>query len=207
MEWRAVYEEIRARVSDTYLAITGDVARERAELKGHISGLEKKVAEQEKDLMTDPLTGAYSNRFLPQCISAEIARQKRNVGYNWSTLVCDLKRFKRINDDISYAAGNDALIQYVTQLKKKLREQDKIIRRGGDEFFIILPDTAYDQATQHIVQKLTMEAQVHDSLGNTQSVLLESHVQVCRGCSDKTVEEFICLLDSLVTTAKRTSAH
>ena len=96
--------------------------------------------------MTDALTGALNRHGLNQQLTRELARSERQ-GSPLSVVLCDLDHFKRINDTHGHDVGDDVLRRFVAQAKKVLRKGDCIGRWGGEEFVLVLPDTA----TQHAV--------------------------------------------------------
>jgi diguanylate cyclase (GGDEF)-like protein len=102
----------------------------------------------------DSLTGLPNrqlfNEFLHQSL-AQAQRHKRPL----AVLFLDLDRFKVINDTLGHAVG-DQLLQAVAQRLKQCcrREQDKVARRGGDEFIILLPDLNSTQEAVNVAQKI-----------------------------------------------------
>lgn len=75
----------------------------------------------------------------------EVSRARRNQ-QALSLIVMDIDRFKRINDDHGHQAGDRVLIELVPALAKGLRSHDVFGRVGGEEFFILLPDTGLPTA-------------------------------------------------------------
>jgi len=93
----------------------------------------------EQAAMHDPLTGLPNRRYLEQrfggCRSA--AARKRN---GLAVLLIDLDRFKQINDSIGHDAGDVILVETARRLNAAVREYDVVVRMGGDEFAVLLPD-------------------------------------------------------------------
>jgi len=65
-----------------------------------------------------------------------------------SLIAMDVDDFKPINDHYGHARGHAALVQVVDNLRTCLREHDLLARWGGDEFVIVLPQTALDDALE-----------------------------------------------------------
>lgn len=99
---------------------------------------------QERDLAThqaghDPLTGAWNRRALQQ----QMAALMRAAGEQ-STPLCvaflDLDHFKRINDQLGHAVGDQCLQRLVKLIERQLPENGLLARYGGEEFVIVLPE-------------------------------------------------------------------
>ncbi len=95
--------------------------------------------------VTDPLTGSFNRRTFLQLGEKEIARTRRAKGA-MSLLMLDLDHFKRVNDQYGHQAGDEALKAVVNSLQDSLRREDLLVRYGGEEFCVLLPDVPLDQA-------------------------------------------------------------
>ncbi len=103
--------------------------------------------------ITDALTGAYNRRYLMEQLPRELERCRR-YAYPLSVLMCDVDHFKKINDARGHAAGDDVLQQFVARAQKTLRtNSDWVSRYGGEEFLIVLPETAHAGA-MHVAEKI-----------------------------------------------------
>jgi len=93
----------------------------------------------------DPLTGCYNRRHLnASLLDGEIARARR-YRLNLSLIMCDLDGFKAINDTYGHHAGDELLRVFAGLLQSLTREGvDTVVRYGGEEFLVILPETALD---------------------------------------------------------------
>ena len=107
---------------------------------------------QIRDLsLTDPLTGLRNRRFFAQVIGtvvAETLRSHHGSGESPSAtpsdltlFLLDLDHFKRINDDHGHAAGDAVLAQLGERLRVAMREQDLLVRWGGEEFLVVVRGT------------------------------------------------------------------
>lgn len=109
--------------------------------------LQKERAEQaaQRLALTDPLTGTFNRRTFLELGAKEIARTRRAKG-SLSLLMLDLDLFKRVNDQYGHQAGDEALKLVVKALQGCLRREDLLVRYGGEEFCVLLPDVSLDHA-------------------------------------------------------------
>jgi diguanylate cyclase len=97
----------------------------------------------------DPLTGCYNRRHLNAALlDGEIARARR-YRLSLSLIMCDLDGFKAINDTRGHQAGDELLCAFGTLLQSMTRDAvDTVVRYGGEEFLIILPETRLEGAVE-----------------------------------------------------------
>ena len=86
----------------------------------------------------DPLTGVFNRRGLDLVLPENDERLS-------SVAMCDLDRFKRINDEHGHAAGDELLRRVSSLLASVVRAADGVVRWGGEEFLVVLPGV--DKAT------------------------------------------------------------
>lgn len=116
--------------------------------------------------LKDPLTGLHNYRYLRERLSSEFKRAKRYI-IPLSLLMFDIDYFKSINDIYGHQYGDTILKELSKVLKESSRSNDIIIRYGGEEFLIILPDTNKQGALilgRRFLDKLTHHN--FDSKGN-----------------------------------------
>lgn len=92
----------------------------------------------------DSMTSLYNHENLFLKLKEEIERAKR-IDYPLSIIMMDIDDFKDINDRFGHQCGDDVIIRVAGILSQACRGTDIIGRYGGDEFVIILPDTASDE--------------------------------------------------------------
>lgn len=110
----------------------------------------------------DDVTEAYNARYLLMTVENEIQRAER-YGNPLSLLFLDLDRFKLVNDQYGHLVGSETLRRLSRLLEQCVRQVDTLARYGGDEFTIVLVDTAHD-AAMRIAERIrrTVEEQVFE---------------------------------------------
>lgn len=112
----------------------------------NVTELTKAKKDVERLALRDPLTGLANRRHLVEQYAHEVGRAKRS-GKPLSMLILDLDHFKSVNDQYGHLAG-DACLKCVTAvIESHLRNIDIASRFGGEEFIVLLPETAEDRAS------------------------------------------------------------
>jgi len=99
----------------------------------------------------DPLTRLFNRSQLDPAMAAAI--QAAREGRQGVVLYLDLDNFKIINDTLGHDAGDKLLLQIAATLKSLVREDDFLVRFGGDEFVLVLPDCSMENAV-HLAKSL-----------------------------------------------------
>ncbi len=95
--------------------------------------------------LRDPMTGLNNRRFLEEYVETLVASVQRKQT-SAAILMLDLDYFKMVNDTYGHDAGDAVLKALSRVLRQAVRASDLVIRYGGEEFLIILVDTAGDAA-------------------------------------------------------------
>ncbi len=95
----------------------------------------------------DPLTEVLNRRGLEALLNVERSRSQRR-GLDLVALLIDCDDFKRINDELGHAAGDQVLMQIAELLGEATRAVDHVARIGGDEFLILVSETHLDAALE-----------------------------------------------------------
>lgn len=102
------------------------------------------IATLENAVAVDPLTNCYNRRALDNFIENDIAYAQRHKT-NLSIIMFDLDNFKQINDHFGHQAGDVVLKEIAGLITSQVRKSDYLVRYGGEEFVLVLPDnTLYD---------------------------------------------------------------
>ncbi len=86
----------------------------------------------------DPLTGLYNRRLGLRRLHEECSRARRS-GAGLGVLMIDVDHFKSVNDTYGHAAGDAVLVSVAAAVSSILREEDVLIRYGGDELLVLIP--------------------------------------------------------------------
>jgi len=163
----AVVVPIRDRDQDLLIAVMGIGCRAKAgaftqedaeklgDLVPEIELALSRVRDRERlrELsIRDPLTQVYNRRYLAELIEREGARARR-YGFPISLIMIDFDDFHEINDRFGHLEGDRVLKEAAALFEGSVREVDVVIRYGGDEFAIVMPETPYRQA-QEVAKRL-----------------------------------------------------
>jgi diguanylate cyclase (GGDEF)-like protein len=95
----------------------------------------------------DELTGSFNRRCIMRMLDEEIARAGRSAS-PCSIALIDLDWFKRINDAYGHPTGDEVLRTFAITMFANIRGVDRFGRYGGEEFLLVLPDMAADNAVR-----------------------------------------------------------
>jgi diguanylate cyclase (GGDEF)-like protein len=101
----------------------------------------------ESDVAVDPLTGCYNRREFDRLIEHHIAGAVRHHKA-MSLIMFDIDHFKQVNDEFGHPAGDAVLTQIAAAVRRTVRKGDYLIRYGGEEFIVLLPETELKRAME-----------------------------------------------------------
>jgi diguanylate cyclase (GGDEF)-like protein len=158
--------------ADDYITKPIDFAELKARVNSmlRIKRLQDALEERERQLLeanerlrhmsqTDALTGLDNRRHLEERID-EMFEHARRLGEPFACVMCDLDRFKSVNDTYGHQAGDAVLKQFARILLDEAREIDRVGRYGGEEFMLLLPGTVLDAAVT-FAERVRKEVEGH----------------------------------------------
>lgn len=133
-------------------AVIAKMAREKAEADAITAKVE--AAKHKKAAETDNLTGVLSLAGLMPLLEDALEKVESDAR-SCAVMFLDLDGFKKVNDSGGgHAAGDKALIDFVSALRKSVRKSDPIGRVGGDEFMIMINNFSTDEEVKDIARKI-----------------------------------------------------
>ncbi len=146
---RELEYKIWALTAGLVLSLLALVARMYGGLRATQQALRLRNAQLRRHSLQDPLTGLANRRQFHEITSDESAG-------NWAhgTLyLLDLDHFKSINDHHGHAAGDAVLVETARRLRAVLREEDLVVRWGGEEFLVLVSAMAHERV-EPLAQRL-----------------------------------------------------
>ena len=93
-----------------------------------------------RNSITDSLSGLFNRRHFMEQANVMISSANRHK-FPMSIILCDIDKFKQINDRFGHNAGDKVIVALARALQSQAREEDIVARFGGEEFILLLPQT------------------------------------------------------------------
>ena len=157
---------------------------------------------------TDGLTGLLNRRTLEEHLDDMFAHCLR-LAEPLSCVMCDLDKFKQVNDTYGHQAGDAVLRQFADILRREGREIDKVGRYGGEEFMLLLPGTVLDAAIT-FAERLRKAVEDHTfTFGESGTLKRTVSIGVAGWPHPRipTAERLVCAADDALYVAKETGRN
>jgi len=156
---QSVFE--RAQVLEERITV---MEKESAELKANL-------AQQEEQALRDALTGLPNRAAYDRWIKNQLTATQGADTLGTVVVVCDVDRFKKINDTYGHLAGDKVLKILAKEISSRIRKSDFLARYGGEEFVLMLPNVALEDAS-------ALVEPIREAIANCPFHFKETHVQI-----------------------------
>lgn len=148
----------------------------------------------------DELTGTYNRRCIMRMLGDEIIRAQR-LNHPCSVALIDLDWFKRINDTFGHPTGDEVLRTFAITMFANIRTIDRFGRYGGEEFLLLLPETAED-AAMRMLDRLRLIVSDLDWSAFSQGMMVTISAGVATLEANETPDSLLARADSALYAAK-----
>lgn len=154
-----------------------------------------------KQTMLDSLTGAYNRRYYESMIKKIPGQLRKMEQPSYVVFILDIDRFRKINEMYGNLFGDEVLRQVAQLIKQHLRDQDMLVRLGGEQFAILMPALA--ESSAKLMAKL-----IHETVSQTRFIHRDQpvYVTISLGMAtykpNETVEQWIDKADHALYQAK-----
>lgn len=182
---------------------SGDIALIElfSQLVGASIGNVKLFEKIQRQATTDGLTGLVNHKTFYEILEKELWRSRR-YGGQISLIMVDVDNLKEINDAYGHRAGDKAICEISKRIKECIRQIDTAARYGGDEFAVILLNTALHGAT--VVAQRMVDAVANSPINwNKDQIPLSISVGLSQYDADNTPEDITSRSDQALYAAKQ----
>jgi diguanylate cyclase (GGDEF)-like protein len=155
--------------------------------------------------MIDAVTNVFTRSFLNDLLQGEISRAER-TNRDLSLLMCDLNNFKQVNDRYGHLMGDYVLSQIATILKSCVRGSDYVVRYGGDEFLIVLPETD-NKGGEIVRQRIHRKVAEWDRSNRVGEVPVSVSLGLYLHVTGQTAEKDVAEADARMYAEKQATKH
>lgn len=152
--------------------------------------------------ITDQLTGVYNRTFFNEKIEKE-TKNAAQKDQPITAMILDIDNFKNINDTCGHLYGDAVLAKCAGIISDTLRDRDIAFRLGGDEFFVLMPNTAIDEATA-VAEKI--RANIENS-GIGQDIPVTTSIGVAERVCVESLDNWLTRTDKALYKAKIRSGN
>lgn len=180
---------------DLVLCVIRDLTEQKAQEMALMAALER----ERRLALSDPLVGVANKRHLQLAMEHEIEQLRRH-GRAFTLIYLDLDEFKPLNDEFGHAEGDRVLVTLGAFLQTAVRKTDLVARVGGDEFVVLMVETAGLSARKRVPDFC---ASVAGFLDTSPWSITASVGVVVVNTAPRSVDEAISRADGLMLEVKR----
>ena len=162
---RSAIETMRKTSTGELIDVAVLIARVR--LEGGASGLfvmyrdirrqKEEAARLQHSALHDGLTGLPNRALFLDRVRLTLERLRRRPDRGFAVVFLDLDGFKKVNDTLGHGAGDELLMEIGRRLRRCVRPQDTVSRFGGDEFALLLDETAGGDEALQVAERIGVE--------------------------------------------------
>lgn len=178
------------------ISMAAEISRCQISRRYHLA-----LDELELATLTDPLTGLLNRRGGLEKLEHHNALARRNK-LPYSVLMVDVDHFKKVNDVYGHATGDVVLKEFAKLFLGAVRDQDNVIRWGGEEFLFVLPLTDLSGALQ-VAGKLCSAVKANQISTTAGALSVTCSVGVAEVNEPWSYEQTIARADALLYIAKQ----
>lgn len=187
----------------TVLAALVYIRRETEIRELRLVNLHQYLSSQEANAasMVDAVTNVFSRGILRDLMAGEISRAER-TNRSLALIMCDLNNFKQINDSYGHLMGDYVLSQMATILKSCVRGSDYVVRYGGDEFLLLLPETD-EKGAEFVCQRVHGKVSDWDRSNRVGHLPISVSMGLCLHTAGQTADKDIAEVDARMYAEKQ----
>ena len=155
----------------------------------------------QRQAITDDLTGLVNRRRFIEALDAEVERARR-FGSPLTVVLADLDNFKDVNDAFGHHGGDVVLRAFADLIRSHVRDVDVSGRIGGEEFAIVLPETARDDAVRVAERMRKSLAAVPLTISGEESITVASSFGVAELGAHQSGDDLLRAADAALYRAK-----